>query len=112
MVVPPPAGYSPMVSRGSSKHKLPAQEPYVKCFRICMCIILVLAISSLSRAQEFRGSLIGEVEDSVGGRIASAKITIRATESSFERQVTADSQGQFRIRSEEHTSELQSPVHL
>jgi len=69
----------------------------VKCFRICMCIILVLAISSLSRAQEFRGSLIGEVEDSVGGRIASAKITIRATESSFERQVTADSQGQFRI---------------
>ncbi|HLW99486.1 MAG TPA: TonB-dependent receptor [Candidatus Acidoferrales bacterium] len=69
----------------------------MKCFRICMCIILVLAISSLSRAQEFRGSLIGEVEDSVGGRIASAKITIRATESSFERQVTADSQGQFRI---------------
>ena len=69
----------------------------MKGFRICLCIMIALAISSLAGAQDFRGSLVGEVQDSVGGRIASAKITIRATESSFERQVTADSQGEFRI---------------
>ncbi|HXQ98723.1 MAG TPA: TonB-dependent receptor [Candidatus Limnocylindrales bacterium] len=69
----------------------------MKGFQICLCIILASVMSSLAGAQEFRGSLIGEVQDSAGGRIASAKITIRATESSFERQVTADSQGEFRI---------------
>jgi hypothetical protein len=56
-----------------------------------------LTISSLVAAQDFRGSVVGEVQDSNGGRIPSAKITIRGVESSFERQITADSKGEFRI---------------
>ena len=69
----------------------------MKGLRNFWCVIIALTISSLVAAQDFRGSLVGEVQDSNGGRIPSAKITIRGAESSFERQITADSKGEFRI---------------
>jgi hypothetical protein len=69
----------------------------MKGLRNFWCVIIALTISSLVAAQDFRGSLVGEVQDSNGGRIPSAKITIRGAESSFERQITADSKGEFRV---------------
>jgi Carboxypeptidase regulatory-like domain len=49
------------------------------------------------RAQNPRGTLRGVVEDSTRARVASAKIVIRAGESSFERKVTTDQRGEFRV---------------
>src|SRR5260370_36374014 len=50
-----------------------------------------------SRAQEYRGTLRGVVQDSNGGRIPAAKIVVRAAESSLQREITSDSRGEFRI---------------
>jgi outer membrane receptor protein involved in Fe transport len=61
-------------------------------------LMLVLSLSSFSgRAQDFRGSLIGTVNDSSGGRIPSAVIIIQARESSMERRATSDNRGEFRF---------------
>jgi hypothetical protein len=49
-------------------------------------------------AQNFRGGLLGTVEDSSGGRVAGAAITVQSTEtSSLERDTTSDANGQFRV---------------
>ena len=48
-------------------------------------------------AQNPRGSLRGTVQDSNGGRVAGAKIVVRAFESSIEREASSDSRGEFRI---------------
>ncbi|HLK18714.1 MAG TPA: TonB-dependent receptor [Bryobacteraceae bacterium] len=48
-------------------------------------------------SQDFRGSLLGNVSDSNGARIPSAVITLRATESSLERNARCDSRGEFRF---------------
>src|SRR5450631_79176 len=63
-----------------------------------LALILALFVSSFSgRAQDFRGSLIGTVNDSSGGRIPSAVIIIQARESSMERRATSDNRGEFRF---------------
>ncbi|MFZ0212846.1 MAG: carboxypeptidase regulatory-like domain-containing protein, partial [Candidatus Acidiferrales bacterium] len=54
-------------------------------------------ISPLSHAQNFRGSIIGEVVDTTGARVPSAKIVARSQQTSFERQATSDAQGEFRL---------------
>jgi hypothetical protein len=48
-------------------------------------------------AQNARGSLTGIVSDSTGGRIASAKIVVKAVGTPLERTATTDSQGEFRL---------------
>ena len=48
-------------------------------------------------AQNPRGALRGIVQDFSGGRVPSAKILVRAAESSFQREITSDSRGEFRI---------------
>jgi hypothetical protein len=59
-------------------------------------LFLALLPSEL-RAQNSRGALRGIVQDSNGGRIPGAKIVILAAESSFEREATSDSRGEFRL---------------
>src|ERR1022692_2565922 len=51
----------------------------------------------VSHAQDFRGSMAGAWIDSSGGRVQSAEIRLRATESSLERQTKSDSRGEFRF---------------
>ncbi|MGD0666665.1 MAG: DUF2012 domain-containing protein [Bryobacteraceae bacterium] len=46
-------------------------------------------------AQDFRGSLAGAVSDSSGGRVDSATVLLRASESSVERATRSDSRGEF-----------------
>jgi len=48
-------------------------------------------------AQNPRGALRGVIQDASGGRVPSAKISVRAAESSFQREITSDSRGEFRI---------------
>ena len=61
-----------------------------------LLFFFAIALSTAS-AQEFRGSLAGTVSDLSGGRIASAGVFLRSTQSSLERQTTTNSQGTFRI---------------
>ncbi|MGA2740442.1 MAG: carboxypeptidase regulatory-like domain-containing protein, partial [Bryobacteraceae bacterium] len=56
------------------------------------------AISVLScHAQDFRGSLVGTVNDASGGRVQSANVSLQALESSVARQTKSDSRGEFRF---------------
>jgi len=57
--------------------------------------VALFLIPTTSPAQDFRGSLVGSVVDSSGGRIQSADIQLQATESSLKRQTKSDSSGEF-----------------
>ena len=59
--------------------------------------LLLCLISPLSRTQDFRGSIVGEVADASGARIPSAKIVARSLQTSFERQAISNEQGEFRL---------------
>jgi hypothetical protein len=48
-------------------------------------------------AQNPRGTLRGIVQDASGGRVPSAKIIVRAAESSLQREIASDARGEFRI---------------
>jgi Carboxypeptidase regulatory-like domain/TonB dependent receptor len=65
-------------------------------FRVALAFSLAL-LSFPMHAQNPRGTLRGVVEDSTGARVSSAKIAVRASESSFERHVLADPRGEFRV---------------
>jgi Carboxypeptidase regulatory-like domain len=65
-------------------------------FRVAL--VFSLAVLTLPMcAQNPRGILRGVVEDSTGARVASARIVIRASGSSFERKVRTDQRGEFRV---------------
>ncbi|HET8921439.1 MAG TPA: carboxypeptidase regulatory-like domain-containing protein [Candidatus Acidoferrum sp.] len=57
----------------------------------------LLLLPSVAVSQIPRGALRGVVQDARGGRIPSAKIVVRAAESSFEHEASADERGEFRI---------------
>lgn len=58
--------------------------------------VLFLVVFS-SPAQDFRGSIVGEIVDASGARLPAAKISARSAETSIERRATANAQGEFRI---------------
>ena len=62
--------------------------------RFYFALILTL---SLAPAQDFRGSLVGTVNDSSGARVPGAAIAIKASEWSMERQTKSDDRGEFRF---------------
>jgi len=64
---------------------------------VCVYFFLWCAGAFAAPAQEFRGALRGVVQDSNGGRVPAGKIFIHAAESSFQRETTTDSRGEFRI---------------
>ncbi|HEV2298120.1 MAG TPA: TonB-dependent receptor [Candidatus Acidoferrales bacterium] len=76
---------------------VPAQPIRVWTLCILFSALAFTFASPRSRAQDFRGSLVGTVRDSTGARIPSAKITIQASESSVERQTSSDASGGFRL---------------
>jgi hypothetical protein len=67
-----------------------------RLFQAALVFNLVL-IHLAVHAQNPRGTLRGVVEDSTGARVSSAKIAVRASESSLERQVTTGPRGEFRV---------------
>jgi len=60
-------------------------------------LYILLLFACWLPAQDFRGSLIGTVADSSGGRIRSAAISLHAEASSLERHTTSDARGEFRF---------------
>ena len=59
-------------------------------------VFLVLCLTQL-QAQNPRGSLRGNVQDSSGARVASAKIAVRSLASSVEREAAGNERGEFRL---------------
>src|SRR5579872_300319 len=57
----------------------------------------MIFLAPLSRPQNFRGSIVGEIVDTTGARVPSAKIVARSLQTSFERQAISDAQGEFRL---------------
>ncbi len=66
--------------------------------RTALFSFLILALLPFALlAQNPRGSLRGIVQDASGAVIPSAKILVRAAESSLQREATSDDRGEFRI---------------
>lgn len=65
---------------------------------IISTVFLWLFVATLQcRAQDFRGSIVGEVVDSSGAAVPSAKIVARSSQTSFERDAVSDAHGEFRL---------------
>lgn len=58
---------------------------------------LLAALSVVSYAQEFRGTISGAVADPSGGMVAGAKVTATETRTNTRTQTTTDSSGEFVI---------------
>src|SRR5580704_7334845 len=69
---------------------------YLPALRLSLLVFLI-SLPLLTRAQTPTGSMRGVVQDSSGARLAHAKVVARARGSSFERGVTADDRGEFRL---------------
>lgn len=59
--------------------------------------LFLIFLSRNAPAQNPRGALRGIVQDTSGARVGSAKVTLRAVDSPFQREITTDQQGEFRI---------------
>jgi len=56
------------------------------------------AIPTLASAQDYSsGSLVGTVKDSAGAPVAGAAVTVKSLKQGFERQITTDDNGSFRV---------------
>lgn len=69
-------------------------------FRVSQFVVLVflLALSPRgARCQDFRGSLVGTVEDATGSRIPSAQVSIHLSNPVVDRDTTTSEDGEFRI---------------
>jgi len=64
---------------------------------VCLYLLLSCAGALIAPAQEFHGALRGVVQDATGGRVPAAQIVVRAAESLFQREVSSDSRGEFRM---------------
>jgi hypothetical protein len=60
-------------------------------------LVFLCLISAPLLAQTPTGSMRGVVKDPSGARLAHAKVVVRAQGAAFERQVTADDHGEFRL---------------
>ena len=65
------------------------------CFGTYLFLLALLPFQLL--AQNPRGALRGVIQDATGGRVPGAKVFVRATESSLQREIASDSRGEFRI---------------
>jgi hypothetical protein len=66
--------------------------------RKSLLVAVSLALLSIAlHAQNPRGSLRGSVQDVTGARIPSAKIVMRAVDSSLQREATSEDRGEFRL---------------
>src|SRR5688500_19467348 len=82
-------------------------------------LMMALTISFPANAQSGpSGSLTGAVQDPNGAHLPGVNVTVRNSATGATRTVTTDNEGRWTIpglsvgRSEEHTSELQSPCNL
>ncbi len=70
----------------------------ISLFRKSFLVVVSLAVLSIAlQAQNPRGSLRGTVQDATGARIPSAKIVVRAVDSSLQREAASEDRGEFRL---------------
>ena len=79
-----------MNSHSNGKRPVSSRSAILLCISLALLPFAVLA-------QNPRGTLRGAVQDLKGGRVPTAKIVIKAAESSRQREVSSDSRGEFRI---------------
>jgi len=65
--------------------------------RFLSLIPIAIILACISRAQDFRGSLMGTVKDASGALIQSADVALRAAASATGRQAKTDTRGEFRF---------------
>ncbi|HYL65217.1 MAG TPA: TonB-dependent receptor [Candidatus Methylomirabilis sp.] len=63
----------------------------------CAAILSLSLMPIALLAQNPRGALRGTVQDTTGGRIISAKVTVQAVESSLQRETSTNDRGEFRF---------------
>src|SRR4029077_6636076 len=66
-----------------------------KC--VCCWVFVMMAWGGRVPAQDFRGTLLGTAEDSSGGRIAGAAVTLQQEKSGATRTAKADTRGEARF---------------
>ncbi|MGD0222916.1 MAG: TonB-dependent receptor [Terriglobia bacterium] len=75
----------------------------VRAHRLCrlrgllLLSVCIALLSVVAQAQDPRGSIVGVVQDSNGGRVPSADIVVRAAGSALERQAITNASGDFRL---------------
>ncbi len=62
-----------------------------------LLVLLVLALSSLSSAQTFRGAINGTVTDAQGAAIPGAQVTATSVQTGLTRQVQTDDSGNYSV---------------
>src|SRR5690348_909338 len=80
-----------------------------------VCVFAFLFSAAGSNAQVMTADITGTVTDSTGAVLAGAKVTLKNVGTGASQTQQTGSSGDYTfalLRSEEHTSELQSPVHL
>ncbi len=60
-------------------------------------LLIVVAVPSLTRAQNPNGALRGEVQDASAARVAGARVVVQSMGSSITREAAANERGEFRI---------------
>src|SRR5207244_11244191 len=81
-----------------------------------LVLLLTLGLAASAAAQGERGVIGGTVADAQGGVLPGVTVTARNINTGFTQTTVTEADGKYRFgalpRSEEHTSELQSPDHL
>src|SRR5215467_2883239 len=70
-----------------------------RCARRFIVFLCAFLFPLLLAGQDPRGTLRGIIQDPSGGRIASARISVRALDSSLQREAVGDDSGEFRLDS-------------
>jgi len=65
--------------------------------RVLLLSLTLALLPWAAKAQDPRGTIVGVVQESMGGRVPGAAIAVRAGESALERQTAADQFGDFRL---------------
>ena len=62
-----------------------------------LVVLSAFALAAALHAQNPRGSVRGTVQDATGARIPAARIVVRSSDSSLEREATSEDRGEFRL---------------
>src|SRR2546429_4731228 len=84
-----------------------------RTFAIVVVALLILASGGVVWSQTVQGVITGTIMDPTGAVVPNATVIITNVGTNISQATTTGSDGSYRFaRSEEHTSELQSRLHL